>query len=361
MLLGTFFQKKKIRADDSAADAMTTEAQISSAAIPGGGSLLRLDPALSVIVLLICFFSLAAGYSLIGVSLDYDSYKSFYTAIDKYSPVLSPRFEVGFVSLMKQSKTYLELSFPFFYALVAAIALSLKFRLLSKYTDAPACAAIVYLMMLYPLHEYTQIRAALGIALAFTSIDAVFNKRIFVAVLLAIMACLIHSSAAALIVIAMGAWRLSRWAPVNTVALLTLTGVTAPFVVSKIIGYVAAFNPILEQYLKQPGMFKTPNIFSVQNILFFCVIASSIVFQRPWQRRKDYFFFILSALSLILLASLIEIPILARRISELLLLPFLFYTFRFDGYHRSRIPAALMTVTALWMLYKSFAMHMLSL
>src|SRR3569832_1054556 len=63
----------------------------------------------------------------------------------------------------------------------------LKFRLLWKRTSAPVIAAVVYLMILFPLHEYTQLRAAVALAFAYMVLVVFLDGKRFVVFLLFVL------------------------------------------------------------------------------------------------------------------------------------------------------------------------------
>jgi hypothetical protein len=81
--------------------------------------------------------------------------------------------------------------------------------------------------------------------------------------------------------------------------------------------------------------------------------VSSAIVLRPWQNRKDGFFYYLSFWTLITYVALLKIPVFAHRLSEAFIFPCLLFAFRFDDLHRSRIPSVIMVLTGGWMLYEA--------
>lgn len=312
------------------------------------------------LALVVCFAA-AAGYGLLGESRDYQSYLSEFNSLTPYYTGAHSRFETGYELATWVCKIWLGLNFQQTYVLLAAFALALKFRLFCKYADAPVFATIIYLMMLYPLHEYTQIRAAVGIAIGYTAVDFYLERRYLPALIAIGVACTFHSSTAALIGGFFLVDAVSRLRPIIGISTLIAASFPAALLISKIVAVLAAFFRIVMLYLEAQGMFAAPTVASLQNVLLVCVLIASAIFLRPWQRRTDYLFYLLAILGFVAFLSLISVPIFSRRISELFLFPFLLFTFRFDETHQSRIPAATLALAALWMLYKTFQLGMMSI
>jgi hypothetical protein len=312
-----------------------------------------IQPGAVFLLLLAVVFGLVAGYGLFGESRDYANYQGVYTSLSLHDHFSNYRFERGYMALSWLAKFYLGLDFAQYYAALVAGSLLLKFRLLWKHTSAPIIAALVYLMILFPFYEYTQLRAAVAFAFAYTAIDAYLDGKWFAALLWLGLGTLMHITA---IVVGGGAvlvMLIFRWAPVLAVAFFSVVAVSMSLVVSASVRFLQNVNPLAAKYIETAFLNKTPNLFSVENILIFLLIVSSAFLLRPWQMRKNGFFYYLSFWTLIMCAALIKFPVFAHRLEDAFIFSCLLFAFRFDDSHQSRIPALIMILAGGWMAYRS--------
>jgi hypothetical protein len=203
------------------------------------------------------------------------------------------------------------------------------------------------------------VRAAVAFAFAFTAMDEFLDGRWFTGIVLFVLAELFHSLA---IVLAGGAFAVMlvrNRSPLFVAAFLGLIALGASLAVSAAMRVLERANPLVWKYVNKAFLSQPPNLFSGENILFFLLILSSAIFLRPWQNRRDGFFYYLSFWSLIAYAALLRIPVFAHRIAEAFIFAFLFFTFRFDDFHRSRVPAFLVVATGGWMLYEEIVQGVL--
>ena len=312
-----------------------------------------IQPDAVLLVVLAAVFGVAAGYGWFGESRDYSNYAGVYDALMPHDTFANYRFERGYVYLSWFCKFYLGMDFAQYYAFLAGSALLLKFRLLWKYTSAPIIAAAVYLMVLYPLHEYTQIRAALAIAFAFTAMDAYLEGKRFIAFVLLVVGVLFHVTAIVLGGAAFLVFLVVKRSPVVVAALFTATAFVGFLLISKVTDILQKANPLAAKYIDQAFLNQPPNVFSGENILLFALIVSSAVLLRPWQARKDGFFYYLSFWTLITYVAFLKVPLFAHRISEAFIFPCLLFAFRFDDLHRSRIPSVILILSGGWMVYEA--------
>jgi hypothetical protein len=300
-------------------------------------------------------FAVAAGYGWFGISRDYSNYASVYDELRLHDLFSNYRFERGYLFACWFCKFYLGLDFSQFYSLLAAISLLLKFRLLQRHSSAPLLAAAVYLMVLFPFYEYTQFRAALGIGFAFTAIDEYLNGRWFAALVLFAVAVLFHSTAAAMAAGAMAVLIVRNRTPGFAVAFFASIAFGASLLITAALSVLERINPLALGYINRTSQAKNPNLFSGENILIFLLILSSTIFLRPWRRREDKVFYLLSFWYPISYIAFLRVPVFAHRIAELFIFSYFLFVFRFDDFHRSRVPAFLMTIIGFWMLYESIA------
>ena len=165
----------------------------------------RFDPVRVGLLVLALALALVAGYRLLGEGADYDSYFQYYLTVTGYYSSNVSRFEVGFQYWSWIAANKLNLAFPVFYTITVFIALSVKFDLIRKYTYAPWFAILTYAVLFYPAHEYTQIRVALALALAYFGIFKLYERKYVQAVVAFVLAVAFHASAAIVILIAVGA------------------------------------------------------------------------------------------------------------------------------------------------------------
>jgi hypothetical protein len=326
-----------------------------AAAIARDGPVVRLYPAAVVLAVLAAMLAVAAGYRWFGESADYADYLDAYNGMQASSPWENIRYEPGYTLLSWLCKQYLNMPFALFDTLLAGLALALKFRLLWKYASAPIVAALVYLIFPYTMHEYIQIRSAVAIGLGYTALDAWLEKRHLTAIVFMLLAALFHVSALVLTAIAALSFFSMRLKPA-TIAAVFAGGTAAVYLlVSQVVAVLQSMkyaNPLIGAYIDRTLSQEAPNLFSGHNILAFLVLVSSALFLRPWQDRKNGFFFLLGIWTLALYLALPGLQMLVLRITEMFLFAYFLFVFRFDFCHQSRIPAVMLTLFSLWMLWR---------
>jgi len=326
---------------------VTTATDVSPPPIAG------IRPDAVFLLLLAVVAALAAGYGWFGESRDYGNYQGTFTSLSLHDSFSHYRYERGYTALSWLAKFYLGLDFAQYYTALVAGSLLLKFRLLWKHSSAPVIAALVYLTILFPFYEYTQLRAGVAFAFAFTAIDAYLDGKWFAALLLLALGTLMHVTA---IVVGGGAilvMLVFRWPPLLVAALFSAVAVGMSLVVSASVRILEHVNPLAAKYIETAFLNKTPNLFSVENILIFATLVSGALFLRPWQMRKNGFFYYLSFWALIFCAALVKFPVFAHRLEDAFIFSLLLFAFRFDDSHQSRIPSLIMILAGGWMAYRS--------
>jgi hypothetical protein len=250
-------------------------------------------------------------------------------------------------------KFYAGMDFAQFYTFLAGSSLLLKFRLLWKHTSAPVIAALIYLMVLFPIYEYTQLRAAMAFALAYTAIDAYLDGKRFAALFLFVMSVLFHTTAIVLGAGAISVMLVAKRPPVLAAAFFAAIAFGASLLISASVRILEAANPLAAKYINKAFLDQPPNLFSGENILLFALIVCSAIVLRPWQTRKDGFFYYLSFWVLIAYIALLKIPVFAHRLAEAFIFSCFLFAFRFDDSHQSRIPSLIMILTGGWMVYEA--------
>ena len=314
---------------------------------------IRIYPSAIVLGALAVIFGMAAGYSWLGVSRDYGNYLSTWNALTSNADFSQTRFERGYMLASWIAKFELRMDFAQFYSVLAAAALMIKFRLLWKLTQAPVVAAIVYLMLLFPYYEYTQLRAAVGMALAYYSIDKLVRHQFGPFLCLSALSALFHTSAVVISLAAIAATLLRKQSPLAVAWIFAAVGLGIWAAIKGVLIFMQLLNPLVERYVDPSLGIAVPNLLSGEVLLLAILIPVSAVFIRPWRSWPDKLFFYMSFWSQISLVALYSTSAIAFRIRNLFIMSYLLFAFRFDARFQSRFPGFVLIVTALWMAYKS--------
>jgi len=316
--------------------------------------IVRPSPGAVALGVMTCVFAVAAGYGWLGESRDYSNYLSVYNALTPTSHLSSFRFERGYMFASWFCKIYIGMSFTQYYTILVAISLALKFRLIWKHTSAPIVAAIIYLLLLYPFYEYTQMRAAIAYAFAYAAIDKYLDGRRETALLLAIVAVLFHNSAIALVAGAIMVLLVSKRPPIFVAGLFAAMAIISSFMISPLIPNLQLASPLIAAYMDK-GLYHAPPLLYGRNVILLFILVCSTIFLRPWQTQRDGFFYYLNFWALMSFLALLRIPVFAFRISEAFIFSFFLFTFRFDNSHQSRIPVVLMILFSGKMIYTAIS------
>ena len=320
-------------------------------AIPGDG--LRVRPVAIFLFLLVPFLAVAAGYRWFGEGIDYPNYILFWDQLSQSQPFAGVRFEPGFVWSAWFAKFYLDWDYGTFSAVLVALALFLKLRLILRRCDAPGIASICYFMAVYPLDEYTQLRAAVGMGFAYTAVDGLLDRKYLRAVILTALGMAFHYTAFVPPLLAVGIAATSRRSLGPTGLMMIggsiVVGLFARYALPTLIG----INPTLLNDLSLALGGKPLPFLRGENVRIIVVIIVSAIFQRPWRRDADNVYFCLSAAHLAPYIAFASIPVFATRLAFLFQVPLLLYPFRFDQSLESRIPTVFVVGWAVWALYNS--------
>lgn len=136
---------------------------------------------------------------LLGDSPDWENYDSFFDYLRRNSVEYSPyaRFEYGFVKL-SEILTILSNSNIFIFSLISGVCLSFKAWSIDIVSDLrfPILLALLfYIFRFLPLHEYTQIRAALATSLLFISTAFIISGKKYLAFSIAALSAFFHQTA----------------------------------------------------------------------------------------------------------------------------------------------------------------------
>lgn len=287
----------------------------------------------------ICLLAVTSGYRLIGGGVDNDAYVAFYAALSRSAPFFQVRFEPGFVLLAWLFKFWLHWSYSAYLTALVAVSLTLKFRLFSKYTSAPGFASLCYVIMLYPLQEYGQIRAAIGIAFAFTAVDCMLDRCWLLALLATLTGIMFHLTAIVPVMAAVVILWTSRKSTLSVLVVLGAAFLIVGAVIKNYADILALLNPVSTPDLNSTG--GALNTHVLQSIVVLGVMLISAVTYAPWRRDDDNMFFCFSFCSVAALVGFGTNTVFAIRTSELFLMSLFFYPFRLNALHESRLPSLL--------------------
>jgi hypothetical protein len=299
-----------------------SQAIAQTAAVPAA----RFDPVKVALLVLALVLALLAAYRVLGSGADYNAYFAYYLTVTEYYSSNVSRFEVGFQYWSWFAANRLYLSFPVFYAITAFVPLYIKFDLLWKYTYAPWFAILTYIVLFYPVHEYTQIRVAVALALIFVGIFTLNERRYVLAALAFALALAFHASAAIVIVIAIGA----MFIPLHfTMIGLSVTAVAMLYyseLITALILQLFNFNDTIERIVDNPELYEV-NFLSVTNLCL--AISTGLCVAGGAHHGKLGRTFLTMSISAFVFMILFQAsPVLAQRIKEMLWLAIIFLAFR---------------------------------
>lgn len=313
-------------------------------------------PILRIVALaaLCLFFSLAAGNRWLGWGKDYEQYLLAYNTISPTFLFGNTRFELGYELTGWVFAVVLGLPFAAFYVFLCIIALVIKFYLFERYLSNPLLAAVVYLLLFFPTHEYTQIRAAVAISFGFAAIHCVIERKWLFAAGLSALSVLFHSSAMVLVLLGTIAVLIPRRVgivaiPSAAVALIIISSAASNALSSTFV----TFNPLFYSYLDNVDASQAINIFSVSNLL----MAASVVlmFAFRFYARDDYIFpfLLLPVFGFVLLVVFRGSPVLALRTSEIMMLSVIFAGIRLPLSEQTLIIRGLLLLNGAWLIYRA--------
>lgn len=265
-----------------------------------------------------------AGLRVLGEDRDYQQYLFVFEAMrDGALAADETRFEPGFILFNRLALLLGGGNFTVLLIGVALVSLTLKFRLLASYGKL-APALLVYVLVLLPLHEMTQIRVALALAFSYVAIAynlehpaTHFNGRS-----LALLALGATFQASVLVLLPFSVGFTQRIFRRPTLCFVTF-GLLPSAAVWLLMRYFVAINPLIVTYINAADEYAA-NPLSARNItliVLVCIGAFSLD-RMPPSRRPWYF---LSLMGVCLWYGMIAVPVFAHRLLELTLMACLFW------------------------------------
>lgn len=259
---------------------------------------------------------IASGYAWFGIGRDYIQYLDFYNSLSISDNSANFRFEPGFVLFAHSVKYAMRLDYQIFIAIFVIIVLILKVWVFS-YIRNPVYLFLFYLINWYPLHEYTQIRAAMAVSILFVSLRFLLNGKWKSFLILSLLAATFHATALVAAGFLVFSTFLSRYRLLVAVPLVLAATIIPPLVVMKVLPVLANINPLIESYTMNVDQYEV-NIFSGGNILTILLLIS-MMFSGAIQDRGRRILFIISVSSIGIMVGMQEMPIIAHRLKEILL------------------------------------------
>ena len=153
------------------------------------------------------FFSLAAFflvlYQALGEAPDWANYDEFIDLLRMPDPDLGvyDRFEIGFVAINKTLVSFVPSNLAVL-GIIAAVAMVIKICSINSFSQnwsALFIALIFYFSRFFPLHEYTQLRAATSLSFLYAATVFASRGGVFAAAVASAAALAFHMSAAFLV------------------------------------------------------------------------------------------------------------------------------------------------------------------
>lgn len=306
--------------------------------------------------------SFASAFSWFGESRDHIEYLRYYESIPQSLALADTRFEPGFHIAAWFFRNTLNLEFEYFLLFLASTALAIKFYLFRRHLAHPLLAAVTYVMVFYFTQEYTQIRAAVGLALGYAAIHLFVDKRYLLGGLLMVLGFAFHGSTVLLLFAYIGA----RTVRGNVATVLIGAGVILIYVLSDSIRTFAVetfsgYNPLLRSYMENRAAIEDLSIFSVNNLILALAVVSAIAL--GWFRLSRYHavFLTMLAASLVMLVLFAEAPMVGQRSKEVLFVSAIFLMYRAPISEKTIIPVLFLWADALLLFYLSLREGLITL
>ncbi|MEG5433678.1 EpsG family protein [Enterobacter asburiae] len=234
------------------------------------------------------------------------------------------RMEIGF----RTSVTFFKLlndSLSCYWFCFVVISLALKFYVLKSFNSDYKILFVLYILYsisLLALHEGTQIRAAMAIALGFCGFR---SRSIWISLLCFIIAIAFHYSSAIFVPLYF-VGNIIRTYKIFWLAIVTGIATVFPFLLEKFSALLASVNPLFNLYLENSDMTEV-NKYSVTLIIAFIFFLVNFFVGIKLSRynteinntfKKYNLFSFLFISSVILLSALSFSPVLSIRLYELL-------------------------------------------
>jgi hypothetical protein len=267
---------------------------------------------------------LIAGFRPFGVGRDFLQYLDFYSSIGPLSSYSDFRFEPGFSWMAIQASNIIGINYYAFAAVVASFSMALKFRTFSG-LHHPFLASAYYISCWFPLHENTQIRAAISITILFFAAHKMFQNKWWQFILLCAASSLFHYSAFFGAFAIFISYHLSKYSIGIGIIISAFSGIVLTIAMDYIFPAVIILREGIEYDTYRSG---SPNIFSFVNVLTFLFIVLSLA-NGSMNDRKNKTFLLVVITSFSVLIGFYTVPVMANRMRELLAVFMAFIAFEY--------------------------------
>lgn len=275
------------------------------------------------------FLSVIAGYTLVGYSRDYFEYLTYYLTIPTTFSLLDTRFEPGFHATAWIFRNWLNADLSTLVLFLTSISLGIKFYLFRRYLRYPLLAIFFYVIIFYPIHEYTQYRVGISLALGYLAVHLLLERRLTWAALLFFLSFSFHYSSILIVLVVVGSMILRGRAAI--VALLIAATVGSIFIGQLRVSLSDVFNtlnPLSGTYLENKAMIDGVSLLSVNNLLLAAAAVCYLVGGYYARSRYHASFLTMTIACLVPIALLPDAPVIAQRSKEVLFVAFIFLACR---------------------------------
>lgn len=314
----------------------------------------RSGPIVAAGVVIWALMSLAAAFHWFGTSVDYFNYITFYEGLRFELFAGDSRFEGGFVLLSWFYKYVIGADYSILALSVVAASLAIKFYVFFRYLRSPLLAIFVYIMIFYPLYEYTQIRAALASSLVYWSLHRFLERKYYSASIMLAGAIVFHVSAV-IVAFAVAIFICIKRPAGVAIAFVGILALAIWYeeITSTVTATLPLINPLATKYLDNASSAVLPNLWSVQNIFLIFAMSAVIISNKKDETGYESVFLCLSILGLFMLVVFMNSPVLAQRGKELLTVAAIFLVFRGQVDTARQASFAFMLLGGFWSVYRA--------
>lgn len=320
-------------------------------------TLVRSAANIALTVVLACMsvgLSIAAGYRHFGIGRDYIEYINFYNSVTPFFISGYSRFEIGFEISAWFFGSVLNLPYELFASIIIFMSLSIKFYLIKLHLRSSIIAVISYLLLFYPTHEYTQVRAAIAIAFGYLAIHHLIYRRHFLFFFFCILAFSFHSST---LILSISAFAI-HITPTRLYRYIIFTAPIAlyfsyDFIIKYIFPLFIDINPLVFSYIDNTDIGTQANVLSGTNILLAISLCYAIFFKRSDKDGYSSVFMFLSLIAFGWLFMFQNSPVIALRTYYVLIVGTIFFSYRERISIHSSILQTLVMLAGCWSFYRS--------
>ncbi len=276
--------------------------------------------------ILAIFFALASSFRMFGKGADYNGYLAIFYGEESTEPA----FRI--LKVLNQFITREQVTLCFVYIVCAFVGLYLKGSLYIQYSNNFLLSIFLYLPTIYFLHEYTQIRAAIGLGICYLSVDEI-NKRQFKRFLVRVLfAMCFHYSSIIMIPVYFYCnlfKKQKRYIQILWISFISCVLLSKFLHGQSVLIFLGSSFYSKLFFLEKLGALQNMNGFSVFNVCYFLILILNTIYYALYhgflRQDSDFTIFQLSSLSAIMFYVFFNLGfhVVTFRLSEFFI-PFLF-------------------------------------